>query len=114
MDKIFNYDFAKIYKCLLDKVEKKGRTKQELDKVICWLTGYSQQALQKQLANSINYKTFFDQAPQINPDSSKIKGKICGYDVQQITDPTMQKMRFLDKLVDELAQGKPIEKVVRN
>jgi hypothetical protein len=106
--------FSSVYPLLLKKVERKGRTKAELDAVISWLTGYDASALQAQLEQNVDYQTFFGEAPQLNPDAAKISGLICGYRVEEIQDPLMQKIRWLDKLVDELAKGKPLEKVLRH
>jgi hypothetical protein len=97
----------------IQKVEKKGRLKQEVDTVIYWLTGYDEDGLQSQIENDIDLDTFFAEAPQINPNASKITGKICGVRVEEITDPRVQQVRWLDKLVDELAKGKAMEKILR-
>lgn len=111
--RIFNMPFASVYPHYINKVEKKGRTKEELDQVICWLTGYNRQALQKRLDEKTNFENFFAEAPQLNPNVSKITGVICGYRVEEIEDKLMQKIRYLDKLVDELAKGKTMEKILR-
>lgn len=105
--------FARVYPLYIQKVEKKGRAKEEVDTVIRWLTGYSQKELQQQIDTDVDFETFFAQAPQINPNVSKITGVICGYRVEEIEDPLMQQIRYLDKLVDELAKRKPMEKVLR-
>jgi hypothetical protein len=105
--------FAGVYPHYIQKAEKKGRTKEEVDEVICWLTGYNQQALQQQIDNKNDFKTFFAEAPQLNPNASKITGLICGYRVEEIEDKLMQKIRYLDKLIDELAKGKTMEKILR-
>jgi hypothetical protein len=97
----------------VQKAERKGRTKEEVDTIICWLTGYNKQMLQKQIDKQVDIETFFTQAPQLNPNVSKITGVICGYRVEEIEDKMMQKVRYLDKLVDELAKGKAIEKILR-
>jgi hypothetical protein len=110
--RIFSMPFARVYPLYIQKVERKGRTKEELDTVICWLTGYDAVSLQKQIQNEATFQTFFDEAPRINPDSAKIKGLICGYRVEEITDPLMQKIRWMDKLVDDLAKGKNMEKIL--
>lgn len=110
---IFTMSFARVYPLYLQKAEKKGRTKAEVDAIICWLTGYNQQVLQKQIDNNNDLETFFAQAPQINPNASKITGLICGYRVENIEDKLMQKIRYLDKLIDELAKGKKMEKILR-
>ena len=98
----------------IQKAEKKGRTKAEVDAIIFWLTGYNKQTLQQQIDKKADLETFFAQAPQINPNVSKITGVICGYRVEEIEDKLMQKIRYMDKLVDELAKGKAMEKVLRN
>jgi hypothetical protein len=111
--KIFSMSFAKIYPLYIQKAEKKGRTKEEVDTVICWLAGYSKEQLQKQIDKNINLDAFFTEAPQINPNVSKITGIICGYRVEEIEDKLLQKIRYLDKLIDELAKGKAMEKILR-
>lgn len=105
--------FSSVYPLYIQKVEKKGRTKEELDTVIFWLTGYNKQSLQKQIDKKADFETFFTEAPQINPNASKITGVICGYRVEDIEDKLMQQVRYLDKLVDELAKGKAMEKILR-
>jgi hypothetical protein len=105
--------FASVYPHYVAKAEKKGRTKEELDTIIYWLTGYDQKTLQKQIDKKVTFETFFDEAPQLNPNVSKITGAICGYRVEEIEDPLMKKIRYLDKLVDELAKGKAMEKILR-
>ena len=105
--------FSRVYPLYIQKVEKKGRTKAELDAVIFWLTGYNKQTLQQQIDKKTDLETFFAQAPQINSNVSKITGVICGYRVEEIEDKLMQKIRYLDKLVDELAKGKAMEKILR-
>ncbi|MBS5115020.1 MAG: DUF2200 domain-containing protein [Erysipelotrichaceae bacterium] len=112
-DKIFAMEFSKVYPLLVKKVERKNRTQQEINEIIYWLTGYNEQELNQLLKNNIDYKTFFENAPQINPNCHLIKGSICGYKVQDIKDPLMQKIRYLDKLVDELAKGKTMDKILR-
>jgi hypothetical protein len=111
--RIFSMPFAVVYPLYVQKAEKKGRNKAEVDTVICWLTGYDPQSLQQQIDNRIDLETFFSQAPQINPNALKITGLICGYRVEDIEDQLMQKIRYLDKLVDELAKGKAMEKILR-
>jgi hypothetical protein len=111
--RVFSYSFASIYRLYIAKVEKKGRTQEELNTVLFWLTGYNNKTLQKQIDSKADLKTFFDQAPQINPNTSKITGLICGYRVEEIEDKLMQKIRYMDKLVDELAKGKKMEKILR-
>lgn len=105
--------FASVYPLYVKKADKKGRTKDEVDEIIFWLTGYDKDSLQQQIVNEVDMETFFNQAPQINPNVSLIKGVICGYRVEEIEDETMQKIRYLDKLVDELAKGKSMEKILR-
>lgn len=111
--RIFKMPFASVYPLYVQKAEKKGRTKAEVDAIICWLTGYDQQVFQRQIAQNIDFETFFIQAPEINPNASKITGVICGYRVEEIEDKLMQKIRYLDKLIDELAKGKAMEKILR-
>ena len=111
--KLFSTTFASIYPLYIQKAEKKGRTKEEVDTVICWLTGYSKKILQQQIDKNKNFEAFFTEAPHINPNVSKITGVICGYRVEEIEDKLLQKIRYLDKLVDELAKGKPMEKILR-
>ena len=111
--RIFKMPFANVYPLYVQKAEKKGHTKAEVDAVICWLTGYDEQTLQQQIDQNTNFETFFAQAPQLNPNASKITGVICGYRVEEIEDPLMQKIRYLDKLIDELAKGKALEKIFR-
>ena len=105
--------FAGVYPHYIQKAEKKGRTKAEVDEIICWLTGYTAESLQKQIDNKTNFEIFFAEAPQINPNVSKITGVICGYRVEEIEDKLMQQVRYLDKLIDELAKGKAMEKILR-
>jgi hypothetical protein len=112
-NRIFKTSFASVYPLYVQKVEKKGRTKQEVDEVICWLTGYSPRALAKQIEENKDFETFFGEAPSIHPNASKITGVICGVRIEEIEDPLMRKIRFLDKLVDELAKGRPMAKVLR-
>lgn len=111
--KIFSIPFAKVYPLYVQKAEKKGRTKAEVDTIICWLTGYSHKELQQQIKKAVDFKTFFEAAHQINPNASKITGVICGYRVEEMTDKLMQKIRYLDKLIDELAKGKAMDKILR-
>jgi hypothetical protein len=105
--------FATVYPLYLAKAGKKGRTKEEVDTVIHWLTGYDGPALQQQLDRKVDFETFFAQAPRINPNVSKITGLICGWRVEEIEDKLMQQIRYLDKLVDELAKGKAMDKILR-
>lgn len=111
--RIFTTSFASVYPHYVAKAEKKGRTKAEVDEIICWLTGYDQLSLQQHLDLKTDFETFFANAPQLNEHVSKITGVICGYRVEEIEDPLMQKIRYLDKLVDELAKGKKMEKILR-
>ena len=111
--RVFAYSFASIYKLYIQKVERKGRTQADLDTVIFWLTGYNKKTLQQQIDNNNDLETFFAQAPQMNQNVSKITGVICGYRVEEIEDKLMQKIRYMDKLVDEVAKGKTMEKILR-
>jgi len=111
--RIFKMPFASVYPLYVQKAEKKGRTKDEVDTVICWLTGYDNELLRQQIEQNVDFETFFAQAPQINPNASKITGVICGYRVEEIEDKLMQQIRYLDKLVDELAKGKAMDKILR-
>ena len=111
--KAFKMAFARVYPLYIAKVEKKGRSKEELHTIIYWLTGYDEKSLQQQIDDKVDFETFFAQAPQMNPNVSKITGVICGYRVEEIEDPLMQQIRYLDKLVDELAKGRAMEKILR-
>lgn len=111
--RVFQMRFSKIYDLLLNKAVKKGRTKAEVDTVVCWLTGYSQADLDSIVDSEITYGDFFRQAPRPDPDRVLIKGVVCGVRVEEIQDPLMREIRYLDKLIDELAKGKPMEKVLR-
>ena len=111
--RIFTTSFASVYPLYVAKVEKKGRKKSEVDAVICWLTGYSQQELERQLKNQTDFENFFKEAPKLNPSRTLIKGVICGVRVEDIQEPTMREIRYLDKLIDELAKGKAMEKILR-
>jgi hypothetical protein len=113
-EKVFALVFANVYPLYIKKVESKGRTKEELEQVIYWLTGYNKETFKKQLDKKADLETFFAEAPQLNPNVSKITGVICGYRVEEIEDPLMRKIRYLDKLVDELAKGKSMEKILRS
>ena len=112
-ERVFKLSFASVYPHYIKKAETKGRTKAELDTIICWLTGYDQKTLQQQIDKKIDLEAFFAQAPQINPNVSKITGVICGYRVEEIEDKLMQKIRYMDKLIDELAKGKTMDKILR-
>ena len=111
--RIYRMKFSRVYPMYVQKAARKNRTKQEVDRVICWLTGYSQAELQRQLERESDFETFFAEAPQLNPNASLIKGVVCGVRVEEIEDPLMRKVRYLDKLVDELAKGKALEKILR-
>jgi hypothetical protein len=111
--RIFTTPVAKVYPYYITKVEKKGRTKAEVDAILCWLTGYTPQQLEKQLKQETDFETFFAKAPKMNPARKLISGVICGVRVEDIKEPTMQEIRYLDKLVDELAKGKPMNKILR-
>lgn len=112
--RVYRMTFASVYPMYIQKAEKKGRTKAEVDAIIFWLTGYNKQSLQKQIDKKSDFETFFAQAPKLNPNVSKITGVICGYRVEEIEDKLMQKIRYLDKLVDELAKGRAMEKILRS
>lgn len=111
--RIFTTPFAKVYPMYVQKAERKGRTRDEVDQVIRWLTGYSQTALQKQITQQNDFQAFFDQAPALHPNTALITGVVCGVRVEEVDDPLMQKIRWLDKLIDELAKGKAMEKILR-
>ena len=111
--RIYSVSVASVYPHYIAKAEKKGRTKAEVDEIICWLTGYSEKQLEAQIKKQTNFEDFFDEAPQLNPARSLIKGVVCGVRVEEVTDPLMQRIRQLDKLVDELAKGKALEKILR-
>ena len=110
--RVFAMTFAKVYPLYVQKAERKNRTKAEVDRIICWLTGYSQAGLQQQIEQENDFETFFAQAPAIHPNSSLIKGVVCGVRVEEVDDPLMQNIRYLDKLIDELAKGKAMEKIL--
>lgn len=111
--RIFTTSFASVYPHYVAKAEKKGRTKAEVDTVICWLTGYSPQEFEELLKKQTDFENFFHQAPKMNPARSLIKGVVCGVRVEDVEDPTMREIRYLDKLIDELAKGKAMEKILR-
>lgn len=111
--RVYRMSFASVYPHYIQKAEKKGRTKAEVDEIIFWLTGYNELALQQHIDNKTDFETFFTQAPNINPNVSKITGVICGYRVEEIEDKLMRQIRYLDKLIDELAKGKAMEKILR-
>jgi hypothetical protein len=112
--RIFTTSVASVYPFYVAKAEGKGRTKEELDEIVCWLTGYSRDELEAQLANDTDFETFFSQAPALNPSRLLIKGVVCGVRVEEIEDPIMREIRYLDKLVDELAKGKKMDKILRH
>ena len=112
-ERVYKMAFASVYPHYIKKAEKKGRTKEEVDVIIRWLTGYTQDQLQQTIENKTTFENFFAQAPELNPNVSKITGVICGYRVEEIEEPLMQKIRYLDKLIDELAKGKSMEKILR-
>ncbi|HIA53638.1 MAG TPA: DUF2200 domain-containing protein [Candidatus Melainabacteria bacterium] len=111
--RIFSTAFSKIYPLYVQKAENKNRSKDDVDQIICWLTGYNQTGLKEQIEQHSDFETFFAKAPAINPKTSLIKGVVCGVRVEEIEDPLMQKIRYLDKLVEELAKGKALEKILR-
>lgn len=111
--RIYSMSFARVYPLYIAKAERKGRSKSEVDEIIHWLTGYSQAEMEAQLEKQTDLETFFTEAPQLNPDRLLIKGTICGVRVEDIQEPTMQAIRYLDKLIDELAKGRPMEKILR-
>lgn len=111
--KIYSMSFASVYPHYVNKAERKGRTKEEVDEIIHWLTGYSQDELQTQIDNEIDFETFFNEAPKMNESRRLMKGVICGVRVEDIEEPIMQEIRYLDKLIDELAKGKAMEKILR-
>jgi hypothetical protein len=113
-DRVFAMSFAGVYPHYVTKAEKKGRTKEELDQIIRWLTGYTKAGLAKQIEKRTSFREFFEKAPKFNPNASLIKGVVCGIRVEEIEDPLMQKIRYLDKLIDELAKGKKMEKILRS
>ena len=111
--RVYKMPFASVYPHYVHKAGKKGRTKKELDEVICWLTGYSPEALAAQIKEKKDLETFFSEAPALNPNVSRITGTVCGVRIENIDDPLMRKIRYMDKLVDELAKGRPMEKILR-
>lgn len=113
-DRIYKLLFSSVYPLYLQKVERKGRSKEELDQIIFWLTGYNEEQLKEQIEKKADFETFFAEVPKLNENVSKITGVICGYRVEEIEDPVVRKVRYLDKLVDELAKGKKMEKILRD
>ena len=112
--RIFSIPFAKVYPMYVQKAERKERSRDEVDQIICWLTGYDQAGLEKTIEQQSDLETFFAEAPALHPNSSLIKGVVCGVRVEDVEEPLMRKIRYLDKLIDELARGKAIEKILRN
>ena len=112
--RVFAMKFAKVYPLYVQKAQRKNRTQAEVDQIICWLTGYDRAGLQRQIEAESDFKTFFAEAPRIHPNSKKITGVVCGVRVEEIKDPLMRKLRYLDKLIDELAKGKAMEKILRH
>jgi len=113
LNRVYAMSFARVYPLYVAKAERKGRKKSEVDAVICWLTGYSQRELEGQLKKQTDFETFFKEAPKLNPSRTLIKGVVCGIRVEDIQEPLMREIRYLDKLVDELAKGKAMEKILR-
>lgn len=111
--KIYSMSFSTVYPHYINKAERKGRTKAEVDEIICWITGYSQEELEEQLEKAIDNRGFFNNAPKLNPNRKLIKGTICGVRIENIEDPLMKEIRYLDKLIDELAKGRAMEKILR-
>ncbi len=111
--RVYKISVASVYPHYIAKAEKKGRTKAEVDQIICWLTGHSQQSLDQELANKTSFEDFFAQAPRLNPNRSLITGTVCGIRVETIEEPLMRELRYMDKLIDELAKGKKMEKILR-
>lgn len=111
--RVYAMKFAKVYPMYVQKAERKNRTKAEVDRIICWLTGYDQAGLQRQIEQGTDFETFFAQAPGLHPNSALTKGVVCGVRVEEVEDPLMRKVRYLDKLIDELAKGKAMEKILR-
>jgi hypothetical protein len=113
-DRILSMKFSKVYPLYVQKAERKGRTREEVDRIIRWLTGYSEAELRRQLQVECDVRTFFAEAPLIHPNSSLIKGVVCGVRVEEVKDPLMRNIRYLDRLIDELAKGRPLEKILRH
>ncbi|MES2436790.1 MAG: DUF2200 domain-containing protein [Patescibacteria group bacterium] len=111
--RIYTMTFSSVYRLYITKVERKGRTKTEVDEIVRWLTGYTQKKLDSQIEKTVTFETFFDEAPHMNPSRSLITGKICGVQIEEIKEPLMREIRYLDKLIDELAKGKAMEKILR-
>ena len=113
LDRVFAMKFAKVYPLYVQKAQRKNRTQEEVDQIICWLTGYDPAGLRRQIEREVDLETFFAQSPRIHPNSALIKGVVCGVRVEDIEDPLMRNVRYLDKLIDELAKGKALEKILR-
>lgn len=113
-ERIFKMSFASVYPHYINKAERKGRSKAEVDTIICWLTGYNQLQLEEIIASNVNFEDFFGQVPQLHPNVTKITGVICGYRIEEIENELMRQIRYLDKLIDELAKGKAMEKILRS
>ena len=111
--RIYRMKFSSVYPMYVQKVERKQRTREEVDRIICWLTGYGQAELERQIERQVDFETFFDEAPSFNPNASLITGVVCGVRVEDVEDPLMRKVRYLDKLVDELAKGKALDRILR-
>ncbi|MFA7616990.1 MAG: DUF2200 domain-containing protein [Moheibacter sp.] len=111
--RVYKMSFASVYPHYIAKAEKKGRSKEEVDEIICWLTGYNSEQLQKIIDDKSDFENFFSNAPKINPNASKITGVICGYRIEEIEEERMRQIRYLDKMIDELAKGRPMEKILR-
>ena len=114
LQRVYRMTFASVYPLYIQKAERKGRTREEVDQIICWLTGYDGKGLATQIKNEVDLDVFFAQAPSMNPNCALIKGVVCGVRVEEIEDPLMQKIRWMDKLIDELAKGKKMEKILRS
>ena len=112
--RIYRMKFSSVYPMYVQKVERKQRTREEVDRIICWLTGYGQAELERQIERQVDFETFFDEAPSFNPNASLITGVVCGVRVEDVEDPLMRKVRYLDKLVDELAKGKALDRILRH
>ncbi len=112
--RVFAMSFASVYPLYVRKAERKARTKEEVDRVVCWLTGYGEEGLQQQIRRGCDLETFFAEAPAFHPKSALVTGVVCGVRVEEVADPLMRKIRILDKLVDELAKGRPLEKILRS
>jgi hypothetical protein len=112
--RIFSTKFSSVYPLYVQKAERKGRTKAEVDRIVCWLTGYGERDLQRLLQKEVDFRTFFAEAPVIHPNASLITGVVCGVRVEEVPDPLMQRIRYLDKLIDELAKGKAMETILRH